>query len=210
MLNYILPPIIIVLATVALIFFLFKKVSNIPEADLLPDHQERQRGKAGVGKFPGVLKHLILKVLEKSIQRMKLFSLKFHNISNEWVRDIRKKRQQVEQEVATKEAPVTPDADEDVEMEDIAKEIPPMIRPTVVHPDPKVVAQPQQSQLEDILIRRIAINPKDIEAYERLGDYYNEQSNLPDALECYKQVLKLSPSHYKAKTKIRSIEKIIG
>lgn len=213
MLSYILPPIIIILATVALIFFLFKKVSESPINGSLSEDRDRHRGNATASKLPGIFKHSVLKFLEKSIQRMKLISLKFHNVSNEWVRNIRKKRQQVELEVTAKEsddADVESVEDESVQRKEEEDEIRPMVKSTVVHPDAKVGRTPQQSQLEDILIRRIAINPKDIEAYERLGDYYSEQSNLPDALECYKQVLKLSPIHYKAKAKIRSIEKMIG
>ena len=173
--------------------------------------QDRQRRSSVASKIPGIFKHSILKFLEKFIHRMKLIALKFHNMSNEWVRNIRKRRQQVELEVTAKESnPVDMVSIEDDSEEHEKGEVHPMVKSTVVHPDVKIGEQSQQSQLENILIRRIAINPKDIEAYERLGDYYNEQSNLPDALECYKQVLKLSPMHHKARAKVRSIEKIIG
>ena len=67
----------------------------------------------------------------------------------------------------------------------------------------------EKNQLEEALIRRVAINPRDIEAYERLGDYYMESENFRDSHECFKQVLILSPSHYKAKIRIRKIEKLI-
>ena len=63
--------------------------------------------------------------------------------------------------------------------------------------------------MEEVLIKRIAINPKDIEAYERLGDYYLEGENYQDSKECFKQVLKLSPTHHKARLKIRKLEKLI-
>lgn len=66
---------------------------------------------------------------------------------------------------------------------------------------------PAKNQLEDILIERIAVNPRDLEAYERLGEYYMEQGNLQDAKECYRQVLRLSPVHRLAKIKIRRLER---
>ncbi len=67
----------------------------------------------------------------------------------------------------------------------------------------------QKNQLEDILVERISMNPRDIEAYERLGDYYLEQSNLVDAKECYRQVLKLSPAYRLVKIKIRRLERLL-
>jgi lipoprotein NlpI len=67
----------------------------------------------------------------------------------------------------------------------------------------------EKNKLEEALIRRIAVNPRDVEAYERLGDYYMESENFRDSHECFKQVLMLSPAHYKAKIRIRKIEKLI-
>lgn len=67
----------------------------------------------------------------------------------------------------------------------------------------------QKNQLEDILVERISMNPRDIEAYERLGDYYLEQKNLVDAKECYRQVLKLSPAYRLVKIKIRRLERLL-
>ena len=66
-----------------------------------------------------------------------------------------------------------------------------------------------KEKLEEVLIKRIAVNPRDIEAYERLGDYYLERENHSDSLECFRQVLKLSPAHHKAKTRIRRLESIL-
>lgn len=67
----------------------------------------------------------------------------------------------------------------------------------------------KKEQLEDILVERISLNPRDIEAYERLGDYYLEQNNLVDAKECYRQVLKLSPAYRLVKIKIRRLERLL-
>jgi len=67
----------------------------------------------------------------------------------------------------------------------------------------------KKDQMEDILVERISLNPRDIEAYERLGDYYLEQKNLIDAKECYRQVLKLSPAYRLVKIKIRRLERLL-
>lgn len=86
------------------------------------------------------------------------------------------------------------------------------LRPTKeqpVFPAVEPVSPQKKEQMEDILIERISLNPRDIEAYERLGDYYLEQQNLVDAKECYRQVLKLSPAYRLVKIKIRKLERLL-
>ncbi len=63
---------------------------------------------------------------------------------------------------------------------------------------------------ENILIERIAANPKDIEAYERLGEYYLEIENWEYAKECFKQVLKLNPRNIGIRSKMRKLERILS
>jgi|GEM_PF-777341 len=71
-----------------------------------------------------------------------------------------------------------------------------MVSKEVVHPEEK------KDELEDILVERIAADPRDIEAYERLGDYYVSQGNKGDAEACYKQVLKLNPQSLSVRNKL--------
>lgn len=68
----------------------------------------------------------------------------------------------------------------------------------------KEVAYPEEKkdELENILVERIAADPRDIEAYERLGDYYVSQGNNSDAKACYKQVLKLNPQSLSVRNKL--------
>lgn len=70
----------------------------------------------------------------------------------------------------------------------------------------KEVTYPEEKkeELENILIERIATDPRDIEAYERLGDYYVSQKNYKDAKECYRQVLKLNPRSVSIKKKLEN------
>jgi hypothetical protein len=65
---------------------------------------------------------------------------------------------------------------------------------------------PEDKIREDALIHRIAENPKDIEAYRELGDYYLAIANIKDAKESFKIVLKLRPRDLKAKSSLREIE----
>lgn len=66
-----------------------------------------------------------------------------------------------------------------------------------------------KDRLEGLLIERIAANPKDIEAYERLGEYYMEIDSINDAKECFKQVLKLDPKNRNVKYRMKRLEEVI-
>lgn len=87
------------------------------------------------------------------------------------------------------------------------REVKPMISEKVVQPR---VRTEIKDRLEELLIERIAINPKDIEAYERLGEYYMEIKSYMDAKECFKQVIKLNPSDRNAKYRMRRLENILA
>lgn len=71
-----------------------------------------------------------------------------------------------------------------------------MISDEITYPEEK------KEELENILVERIATDPRDIEAYERLGDYYVSQGNTDDAHSCYKQVLKLNPKSLSVRNKL--------
>lgn len=71
-----------------------------------------------------------------------------------------------------------------------------MVSKEAVYPEEK------KEELENILVERIATDPRDIEAYERLGDYYVSQGNRGDAEACYKQVLKLNPQSLSVRNKL--------
>ena len=220
MLNYILPPIIIVISVSFLIVFLFRKVEQLPLEDAATrnDHPNKKRMSlflAAAGQFG-------LKILERAMHRSKLLSLKFHNTSNVWFHSIREKRQRQEEHIQQEiiEREIEEQEGEklkpEITMPDRVQEIAPksqstarqMVRDTIARPQRSSLRN-EKSQLEEVLIKRIAINPKDIEAYERLGDYYLESMNYQDSLECFKQVLRLSPVHNKAKLRIRRLERMI-
>jgi tetratricopeptide (TPR) repeat protein len=206
MLDYILPPIIIVIGVSALIMFLFRKAKQIPQQEFAVQSEVKQEEKRtskiiyGIGQFG-------LKILERMMHKLKLLSLKFHNVSDNLVHSIHEKRQQrknIKQQESVEQKKI--EEEKAVEQES-PQPIRPLIRETATHP---IIKNKEKNQLEEVLIKRIAINPKDIEAYERLGDYYLESENYQDSKECFKQVLKLSPMHYKARLKIRKLEKLIS
>lgn len=87
------------------------------------------------------------------------------------------------------------------------KQIKPIISDKVVTPRMKTE---MKDKLEELLIERIAVNPKDIEAYERLGEYYMEIKSFGDSKECFKQVMKLDPANRNAKYRIRRLEILLA
>lgn len=91
-------------------------------------------------------------------------------------------------------------------MEEEEKQIRPIISDKIVKPNRR---SEMKDRLEELLIERIAANPKDTEAYERLGEYYMEIGNLNDAMECFKQVLKLDPLNRNVKYRMRRLENLM-
>ncbi|MFZ1720098.1 MAG: hypothetical protein WAU28_01970 [Candidatus Moraniibacteriota bacterium] len=86
----------------------------------------------------------------------------------------------------------------------------PMVSERAVIPETKpnkVIARDMKE--EERLIKKIAANPKNVSAYEALGDYYLERGDVNDAKACYRQVLKLSPVHRMVKVKIRKLERLM-
>ena len=218
MLNYILPPIIIIASVAYLIVFLFRKAEQIPQGEIVQHDQDAQNGKK-MNKIVHATSHFSLKVLERTMHRLKLMSLKFHNTSNDMFHSIREKRQnraRIQQEMLERNVQENSEMQQDVQepvkkmFSDIASEkkvLRPMVSETVTRPQSAIARD--KNQLEEALIKRIAVNPKDIEAYERLGDYYLETGSHQDSLECFKQVLRLSSTHHKARLRIKRLEKLM-
>lgn len=65
------------------------------------------------------------------------------------------------------------------------------------------------SQAEDLLIKAIQNNPKNIEAYRIIGEIYLEKGNLKDAKEVFEQILKIDPENKQAKVRLAHISKPI-
>lgn len=225
MLGYIIPPIVIVLSLASLIFFLFRKSAKIPEELIMEERRKGMGNTEPQGRKLFRFTQLILQITEKVMQRFKLFSLKFYNKTDNWFHSIKEKREQrsisdkkEENVIKVEDRKTTKDlflirrkkearidnviaAKEEKEIE-----VEPMISKEAIHPDSKIGVR---NEFEKALIERIAFNPKDIEAYERLGDYYIEIGNFNDSLSCFEEVLKLSPGSRKAKIKMRRLQKIV-
>ncbi len=59
--------------------------------------------------------------------------------------------------------------------------------------------------LEKKLVQKIVENPKQIENYRQLGELYIKIENYPEALECYKQILRIYPRDVDSKRKMEKV-----
>ena len=176
-------------------------------------------------------KHFLLAISDKLTRRLRILFLKLESKSkdlNDSIRDKRKNRfkkssanvENTEEDdiinrvknykpeskkgyLAELKKTVYRDRDENKKEESEEKIIRPTVSDKVVTPKARVE---MKDRLEDLLIERIAANPKDTEAYERLGEYYMEIDSLNDAKECFKQVLKLDPKNRNVKYRMRRLE----
>lgn len=217
-LYFVLPPIIIVVSLAFAIFLISRKSLEI-EKRILENRKKEDSSKLVVSA-----KAKWLQLLEKMSHWFKVLSLKIHNWNENKLKMLKKKKIEVnvakekfdrEDERKRRVIPVVRKIDIQVskkereEMQerkdtekrekDEAQGI--MVSKRVVHPDDT------RKELEEALINRIAADPRDIEAYERLGDYYISQNNVNDAQECYRQVLKLNPQSLSVKGKIERLNK---
>jgi tetratricopeptide (TPR) repeat protein len=84
----------------------------------------------------------------------------------------------------------------------------PMVSKEVVYPEAKIKKE-KDEKIEKVLVERIASDPRDIEAYEKLGNYYEEKKSYDDAMSCFKYVLKLNPRNNRAQKKVEKMQDLL-
>ncbi len=223
-------PIILVAALAALVVILgrksadLKKVGNfhVRAGVSTPGRDWKERM-----KFIGAT---ILHLLEKILVYAKLFFKKTESIVSGWAMKLRARRNSKEPEEIYPNKNVFsenyPGNDTEVKIIDEIEKSEEMTtdltkdqwgyakndvivrKKTVDEPVPKVKEAPMPGDKvkEAALIYRIAENPRDVEAYRELGDYYLDTGNTKDAKDSFKMVLKLRPRDLKAKSSLRDIE----
>ena len=235
MLLSIIPPLLVILSVIGIILFLAKKNQQLAklENDEKLTALRNGSGIAGENKTRITAKvgQIGLAVSEKAVRRMRLLFLKSENKFKLLGEGIRKRRTNKPEEKAvemvSKEGEqldgildrtekLTPEKKElreklflkrkNYQEEPQEKFFRPIISDHVVVPKRR---REVKDRLEELLIERIAANPKDIEAYERLGEYYLEIKNLEHAKECFKQILKLSPLNSNVRYKMRKLERML-
>ncbi|HEX7586276.1 MAG TPA: tetratricopeptide repeat protein [Patescibacteria group bacterium] len=237
MLYSIIPPILVVLSLVGIILILVRKapeVSKIASEENFGSGSEIDLREPGfLGKSAKKIKEVnwksgervTLAVLEKMMKTLRFIFLKPGAIFSRWWVRIRNRRKINAVERIIKEK--SKSADEDIinriknyvpEKKIVIKKAISRLRPEVreVSVEPMVskeAVRPKtemKDRLEELLMERIAANPKDIEAYERLGQYYMEIENYEFAKECFKQIVKFSPINRNAKYTLKKLERLLG
>lgn len=181
------------------------------------------------------IKHKLFMILEKLTRRFKVMFLKLENLFTSWSENLRKRRhgeidQNPESPAQEESQSENPEENKNpgmyqrlkkykisqlknrkrgAKVMDISQEeekvFEPIISKEMVTPNKIEV----KDRLERLLIERIALNPKDLEAYERLGEYYFDVENYEYAKECFKQVIKLDPKNSNIKYKMRKLERLL-
>jgi tetratricopeptide (TPR) repeat protein len=227
----IVPPIVVVVSLAFFLWYLSRKSAD-PDIALRVSHLEQSEAPVSFSRT----KTFFLKTLEKTMQRSKVISLRMHNVLNDRLQSVRHRRQEIAESVANQqeevvEEVVPPVVDssvvprvvlhEDVLAAPIVRQRRaadeghvfhaerPMVSETAAEPEVKKRHSTRDDSREADLIGSIAADPKNFIAYESLGDYYLEAGNVKDAKECYRQVLRLSPTHRMVKIKIRRLEKLL-
>jgi tetratricopeptide (TPR) repeat protein len=235
MLYSIIPPILVLLSVIGIILFLAKKIPDIKKLEndekLMASRNVSSIPHENISKTTSKIGQLFLAFLEKIVRRVRLLFLRSENKFKLLGDGIRKRRSHKLEDKSTeivfkdteqldgiseKAEKYAPEKKELIEKmflrrkryqeEEEEKFFRPIISDHVVVPKRR---REVKGRLEELLIERIAANPKDIEAYERLGEYYLEIKNLDHAKECFKQILKLNPINSNVKYKMRKLERML-
>ena len=229
----IIPPILVILSVIGILLFLMKKA---PKVASLREVKDSEITGTGEKISPETKKGLISKdrflvLMEKVTRRFKITFIRLENKFSSWNENIKKRRKQGgnvpgepvadggKEEVTVDQekmpvAPMTNHIPEERRFEGAKrrkiyiggeKTARPMVSEKIVAPRKAEL----KNRLERILIERIAANPKDIEAYERLGEYYFEIGNLEYSKDCFKQVIRLDSGNQNARSKMRSLENLL-
>jgi len=228
-----LSPVILVAALAGLVIIIGKKSTALKKAKLFQEKTAMSENTTrnwkdrlkSVGKA-------ILHLMEKILVLVKTFFKKIEHISSNWAMKLKAKRsgrkvEDISLENAELEEKLGASEDSVKIVEETTKKNEAyagldqggerityvnseVISRRKIQNEPVVVLKkeplPEDKVQEAALIYRIAENPKDIEAYREIGDYYMGIGNIKDAKESFKMVLKLRPRDLKAKSSLREIE----
>jgi tetratricopeptide (TPR) repeat protein len=223
MLYSIIPPVVVVLSLIAIIVFLMKRAARVANIDTGYIQEEERKNSA----LPAVAE-------KKFLVWFRNISANGKNFFARWKKNREEKRKKKleknhyilenkEEDSNLEQAEVVENIDEQeifqrksLREEKIAPKLPMENEKMndsltkVEKPRERKIATEKKDLFEKILVERIAANPKDIEAYERLGEYYLEIENWNYAKECFKQIIKLNPGSINAKRRMRKLERVLG
>ena len=222
MLYSIIPPVLVLASLAGIIIFLMKKAPAL--ASLKDDKRlspEEKKDRELAARYDALKKENKKSIGERGAGMLKSVvsffgsSLNFGNSMFHKINDNAKAKLETERIAKNRQAQkdfFQRKLDNQIQITDEEQYDPEMIlSDPVIAENKQQESRPEKKDLfEKILIDRIASNPKDIEAYERLGVYYLEIENWEYAKECFKQVIKLNPRNINAQNKMRKLEKILS
>ncbi len=202
------PPILVVLSLAGIIWLLMRKVpqlKKLEEKNLKKNYDKNI--KRNIENHNNKSESRLEKIKRLFKKLISFFIKTFKNKIYQKIKTVWKNKKMSEIQNIDKENNRSfKDKDKDKSLEEFfgrkEKVTHPMISKKIVRPQGL-----KENQFEKIMISRIASNPKNVKAYEELGEYYIEIKNWKDAKECFKQTMKLDPGNRKARTKIREIER---
>jgi hypothetical protein len=220
------PPIILVVALASLAVMLGRKSADLKKIKTFQTQSGVSEEKVGWKNRLNFIGRKTLHALEKILDLSKLIFKKTEQMFSVWAAKLRARRNGKKFEgVAQSDFPKGPDEasilEEIEKTEEISTNLSPIgenvryvgsevIVRRKIQDEPVVIQKkeplPEDRVREAALIYRIAENPKDLEAYGEIGDYYMGIGNIKDAKESFKMVLKLRPRDLKAKSSLREIE----
>lgn len=222
------PPIVVVLSLIGIILFLMKKAPQVRQlkGDITPQKADIPSIPAGIapnGSKMKSVKHGFFLSLEKMTRKLKVMFLRLENRFTSWNESIREKRKNQAERMIPEESKEEALPGEfrrqskvnrrfDRGAAFVRESLQDRLNRPMVSEKAAMPREPQpemKDRLEKLLIERIAVNPKDTEAYERLGEYYFEIRNYNYAKECFKQVIKLNPANQDAKNRMKKLERIL-
>lgn len=228
MLYSVIPPLLLVLSVIGIIIFFVKKA---PEAERLGRLSEENRSISGAGgrmrmasggfrkiwlfilRLAAGLSRKSLASLEKSVGKMAGTVKDRKARRSERQADAAKRQDEyLIEKLNNYEETAEPEPKRRIVAEE-EKPVRPMLSDRVVVPDAEERRMKEErirERLENVLIERIAMNPRDTEAYERLGEYYFDLENYEHAKECFKQVIKLDPTNRSVKYKMKKLETLLS
>ncbi len=201
MLYSIIPPLLVIFSLVGIILFLMKKAPQVAYLED-EDFKIKKKQKTLREKMKRMIKRIILvigKIVEMVKEKIKIILTKKEKDEN-------KKSDSIKEAEIMRKIKETKQSRQRIEnnLKEFFGKKEKIVRPIISE---KVV---RPRKIEKIMIEKIANNPKDVKAYESLGDYYLEIENWKDAKECFKQAIKLDAQNVNVKIKLRKLERIMG
>jgi hypothetical protein len=220
------PPIILVVALASLAVMLGRKSADLKKIKSFQPQSGVSEEKISWKSRLNFVGRKTLHVLEKILDLSKAAFKKTEQVFSIWAAKLQARRKGKKfEKIDSRDFPKEPDEASILEEIEKTEEISTNLTQTgenvryvgnevivrrKIHEEPVVIPkkelQPEDRVREAALIYRIAENPKDLEAYREIGDYYMGIGNIKDAKESFKMVLKLRPRDLKAKSSLREIE----